>query len=58
MKNKKAVNMTLREYYLGIAMRILDPPRHSIKNGKQGIDYKGFTKQCEDLVDNFMKYSK
>jgi hypothetical protein len=58
MEDKKATDMTLREYYLGIAMKIVGEPQSKLINGKGKIDYKGYVKQCNELVDNLMKYSK
>jgi hypothetical protein len=58
MEDKKASDMTLREYYLGIAMQIVEPPKHVLNKGKMQQDFKGYVQQCNEIVDNLMKFSK
>lgn len=58
-ENKKASDMNLREYYLGIAMEIYGKPEIKFgKTGKAGIDYSEYVKKCNELVDNMIKLSK
>jgi hypothetical protein len=58
MENKKVADMTLREYYLGIAMQVVGQPRHVLENGRAVTDYKGYVAECNEIVDNIMKLSK
>jgi hypothetical protein len=58
MEDKKVSEMTLREYYLGIAMQIISPPQERMRNGKIAMDYKRYVTQCNELVNQLMKINK